>query len=136
MQAQSSQELQQSSAKQLAELQWELQHAWQQSKQADKAQQAAVQGAQERIAKLERDCQQSSNHAARVEAEAARAEAEGVKLAQQLTDVKVSAYCVTRKHCVKHVCCSAMMSNLCLADPCSVWPSFVIRLHTQQNYNR
>ena len=98
MQAQSSQELQQSSAKQLAELQWELQHSWQQSEQADKAQKAAMQGAQERIAKLERECQQTSTHAVRLEAEAARGEAEGVKLAQQLTDVKASAYCISSKH--------------------------------------
>ena len=97
MQAQSAQELQQSSAKQLAELQWELQYAWQQSEQADKAQKAAMQSAQDKIGKLERDCQQTGNHAARVEEKAARVEAEGVKLAQQLTDVKVGAWCLTNK---------------------------------------
>lgn len=128
MQAQSSRELQQSSAKQLAELQWELQHSWQQFEQADKAQQAAMQGAQERIAKLEKDCQQTSTHAARVEAEAARAEAEGAKLAQQLTDVKVSAYCLTSKHMRpewKRVCCSLIILSLRLAEPCLVWPRIV-----------
>ena len=91
MQAQSAQELQQSSAKQLAELQWELQYVWQQSEQADKAHKAAMQGALDKIAQLERDCQQTSNHAVRVEEKAAKAETEGVKLAQQLTDVKVGA---------------------------------------------
>ena len=91
MQAQSAQELQQSSAKQLAELQWELQYAWQQSEQANEAQKAAMQGAQDKIAELERDCQQTGDHAARLEEKAARAETEGLKLAQQLTDVKVGA---------------------------------------------
>lgn len=90
MQAQDAQALQQSSAKQLAELQWELQHAWQQSDRADKAQQAALQAAQDRLAMLEADCRRSSDHAARVEEKAARAEAEGMRLSQELTDAKVS----------------------------------------------
>lgn len=89
MQAQDAQALQQSSANQLAELQWELQHAWQQSDQADKAQKAALQAAQDRIAMLEADCRRSSNNAARVEEKAARAEADGVRFSQELTDVKV-----------------------------------------------
>ena len=89
-QAQDAQALQQSSAKQLAELQWELQHAWQQSDQADRAQKAALQAAQDRIAMLESDCRRSSEHAARVEEKAAKAEAEGMKLSQELNDVKVS----------------------------------------------
>lgn len=50
-----------------------------------------MRGAHDKITKLERDCQQTGDHASRVEEKAARAEAEGVKLAQQLTDVKVGA---------------------------------------------
>ncbi|KAL3146280.1 hypothetical protein ABBQ32_002981 [Trebouxia sp. C0010 RCD-2024] len=88
--AQDAQALQQSSAKQLAELQWELQHAWQQSDRADKAQQAALQAAQDRLAMLEADCRRSSDHAARVEEKAARAEAEGMRLSQELTDAKAA----------------------------------------------
>ena len=50
-----------------------------------------MQGAQDKIAQLERDCLQTNDHAARAEENAAKAETEGVNLAQQLNDVKVGA---------------------------------------------
>lgn len=95
LQAQAAQEQQQTSAKQLAELQWELQHAWQQSKQAAEAQKAALQVAQDKIVKLEADGRQNSQQASRVQESAARAKAEAGKLAQELVESKVSKfYCL------------------------------------------
>ena len=122
MQAQAAQELQQSSAKQLAELQWELQHAWQQSEQADKAQKAALEAAQDRIAKLEMDCHRSADLAARVEEKATRAETEGMKLMHQLTEIKVSALTTLRQPlggCMQPCCCSCQGACACLLESTS-----------------
>ena len=63
-----------------------------------------MQGAHDKTTKLERDCQQKGDHAARAEEKAARAEAEGVKLAQQLTGIKVGAQYL-KDTLIQYVCC-------------------------------
>ena len=94
LQAQAAQEQQQTSAKQVAELQWELQHAWRQFEQAMEAQKAALQAAQDKNVQLEADRRQANEHAARVQEGAARAAAEAAKLAQELAQSKVSIHCL------------------------------------------
>ena len=74
LQAQTAEQQQQRSAKKVTELQWELQHAWQEFQQADKNQKASLDTARERVAKLESDRQQASEDAARLEQRAAKAE--------------------------------------------------------------
>ena len=89
MQAQLVQEQHQASKNQVAELQWELRHAWEQSQQGDLAQKAALQAAQDRVTKLESDSRRCHEDAARVQQSADKALGNANGLSQELAECKV-----------------------------------------------
>lgn len=89
MQAQIIQEQHQVSKNQVAELQWELRLAWEQSQQADQAQKAALQAAQDRETKLETDSRRCHEDAARVQQSADKAQGDASRLSQELAECKV-----------------------------------------------
>ena len=90
-QAQASQERNEASTHRLTELQWELQHAWHQSQQADQAQKVALQAAQHRIAGLEADKQQAGEAATRVQQAADQERDQAASLLQEIADTKVDS---------------------------------------------
>jgi isoaspartyl peptidase/L-asparaginase-like protein (Ntn-hydrolase superfamily) len=89
MQAQLVQEQHRSSKNQVAELQWELRHAWEQSQQADQAQKAALQAAQDRVTKLESDSRRCHEGTARVQQSADKALGDSSRLSRELAECKV-----------------------------------------------
>ncbi|DBA92094.1 TPA: hypothetical protein ACH3X1_015822 [Trebouxia sp. C0004] len=89
-QAQLAQEQHQLSKNQVAELQWELRHAWEQSQQADQAQKTALQAAQDRATKLETDCRQCHEVAARAQQSADKAQGDASRLSQELAECKAA----------------------------------------------
>ena len=89
MQAQLVQQQHQASKTQVAELQWELRHAWEQCQQADQAQKAALQAAQERVTKLESDSRRCHEDTARVQQSADKALGDTSRLSQELAECKV-----------------------------------------------
>ena len=95
MQTQEAQGQHQAVSNQLAELQWELRHAWDHSKQADQAQKEALQAAETQIVKLKSDHLQSVEVAARVKETADRAQADAARLAENLVETKVCHCCTS-----------------------------------------
>lgn len=89
MQAQAAQQQHQATQHQMSELQWEVQHAWEQHQQADRAHKAALQAAQDRFSKLESDNRQSVEAAGKAKEKGGRAQADAARLAQDLAATSV-----------------------------------------------
>ena len=89
MQAQAAQQQHQATQHQMSELQWEVQHAWEQHQQADRVHKAALQAAQDRLSKLESDNRQSVEAAGEAKEVGGRAQADAARLAQDLAATSV-----------------------------------------------
>ncbi len=125
LQAQAMQEQHQATAHQVAELQWELRHARDQSQQTSQAQKAALEGAQERVAKLKADYHQANEAAARVKESAHKAQGDAAQLTQDLAETKVCSHsCRLDDGVFRHVLpCKEFGQAVCIGISCLQWSS-------------